>query len=438
MRPLLLALPALALLALTPPRLAQAADTKAKPAEEKIDFLLGKAYKLPSEYTNQESTYFSIIGGLDGKLYVGTAKYGVNAYLLQFDPKAGKAVMVMDVHKEVGSTAKGFAAQAKIHTRCNVGKSGKIYVGTKQGYPEKGEKVTDYLGGYVLTYDPKTGKSEHFGIAKKHHGIISVTPDEERGVAYVSTCSDDRPVDHTHFMVLDLKSKKYTDLGDMQQQYAFIVLDDQGRAYHPVRGGTVARYDPKTKKLDKLKLIVDGKPAGEPFTLSGDRSIVNWDWSPDRKTLWCVPMSTNQLYRFDMTARGDVLSGKRVGELLPEDKVKPRRTDCRAMCVGHDGTVWAAVSDTGARGGTLVHLVSYRPGAKAPRDHGVVGVRNPDFTTFTDRSGKPRPWHHGMPKRNGTLSPSTPMGVCALPNGSVYVLTIAPLTLIEYTKDQLK
>jgi hypothetical protein len=96
------------------------------------------------------------------------------------------------------------------------------------------------------------------------------------------------------------------------------------------------------------------------------------------------------------------------------------------------------VSDTAAKGGTLVHLVSYKPGAKAPRDHGVVGVSNPDFTTFTDKSGKPKPWHHGMPKRNGKLSPSTPMGICATASGSVYVLTIGPLTLIEYTKEQLK
>src|SRR5262245_59731289 len=150
-------------------------------------------------------------------------------------------------------------------------------------------------------------------------------------------------------------------------------------------------------------------------------------------------MSTNALYRFDMTAKGDTLPGTKIGPLLPEaDRAKPRRTDCRAMCVGPDGTVWAAVSDTGAKGGTLLHLVSYKPGAKAPRDHGVVGISNPDFTTFTDDKGKDKPWHGGMPKRNGTRSPNVPMGVCAMPDGSVYVLTIGPLTLIKYTKEQLK
>lgn len=433
MRPLLFALPAVVLLCVMPARPALSQKDK---AEEKIDFVLGKAFKLPSEYTNQESTYFSIVAGLTEKLYVGTAKYGVNAYLLEFDPRSERSRMVMDVHDAIKIVGRGFAAQAKIHTRCNVGESGKIYVGTKQGYPEEGEHRADYPGGYVLTHDPKTGKNEHFGIAKAQHGIISVTPDEKRGVAYVSTCSDDRPIDHTHFMVLDLKTKKYTDLGDMEQSYAFIVLDDKGRAYHPKRGGTVVRYDPEAKKAETLKLSIDGKPAGAPFTNTGDRCIQNWDWSPDKKTLWCVEMSTNALYRFDMTAKGDTLPGVSVGQLLV-DKGKARRTDCRAMSVGPDGTVWAAVTEHVIPVSPLLHLVSYKPGDKACRDHGVVGVANEDFHKFTDDKGKQRPWHHTMIRRGGRLTPWQPMGVCATSDG-VYVLTIAPFTLIKYTREQLR
>src|SRR5438552_1362527 len=94
------------------------------------DWLMAKAYKLPSEYTNQESGYFSIIEGQNGKLYIGCAKYGVDAYLVEFDPKTEKSRMVMDVHEVIGSKATGFAAQAKLHTRNNVGTvTGKIYVG---------------------------------------------------------------------------------------------------------------------------------------------------------------------------------------------------------------------------------------------------------------------------------------------------------------------
>src|SRR3954463_5114833 len=96
---------ALVFLALSAPVSARAA--------EKTPWLLGRAYKLPSQYTNQESGYFSIVAGHDGRLYIGAAKYGVNAYLLEFDPKSEKIRMVMDVHETIKLTGKGYAAQAK-------------------------------------------------------------------------------------------------------------------------------------------------------------------------------------------------------------------------------------------------------------------------------------------------------------------------------------
>ncbi len=405
----------------------------AEPPAPKPRWLLGQAYKIPSAYSNQESGYFSLVAGKNGRLYVGTAKYGVNAYLVEFNPATSAFAMVMDVHKTIKVAGTGYAAQAKLHTRNNVGASGTIYVGSKQGYPEKGEHRCDYPGGYVLTYNPATGKCEHYGIAKARHGIISVLPDEARGLAYVSTCSDDRPIDHTHFMVLNLKTRTYRDLGDMEQAYAFIVLDNKGRAYHPVRGGTVARFDPATNKLERMSVTIDGRPAGAPFT--GDHAILNWDASPDRKALYAVEMSTNGLYRFDLTGDGKVLAGRRLGDMLPG----ATRTDCRAMCVGPDGTVWAAVTNYSKPGRGWLHLCSYKPGSKVPRDHGVVGVANPNFTRFTDAKGKPLPWHHTMPKAaDGTLSPWQPMGVCALPDGSVYVTTIAPHVLIKFTAAQLR
>jgi hypothetical protein len=40
--------------------------------------------------------------------------------------------------------------------------------------------------------------------------------------------------------------------------------------------------------------------------------------------------------------------------------------------------------------------------------------------------------------KDGTLSPYVPMGVCALPDGSVWVTTIAPFTLLRFGRDQLK
>jgi sugar lactone lactonase YvrE len=402
--------------------------------QEKVRWLLGQAHHIPSEYTNQESGYFSIIEGKNGNVYIGTAKYGVNAYLVEFNPRTAVMQMVVDVHRAIGRFLKGFAAQAKIHTRNNVGRlSGKIYFGSKQGYPGKDEKRSDYPGGYVLAYDPKTGRAENFGMPKEHHGVISVMPDEGRGLIYVSTCDDGRPIESAHFMIYDVKTRKYRDLGDCQHSYAFIVLDHKGRAYHPVRGGKIARFDPESDKLDKLDVTVGGQPA--PKEIAKDGAILNWETSPDGKTLYCVEMSTNQLFAFDLTAAGTTIPGRRLGALLPDAKA----TDCRALAVApKSGKVWMALTEQ-RPGGALAHLVSYTPGDKAPRDHGPVGIANPDYVQLTDDSGKPKPWHHTLRKeQDGTLTPWQPLGIAAAADGSVYVMTLAPFTVIRFTPGQLK
>ena len=175
---------------------------------EKPAWLLGNAYKIPSQYTNQESGYFSIVEGHNGRLYIGTAKYGVDAYLIEFDPKTAEMKMVIDVHKVIGSDATRLRGSGEdSHAQQRRRQRQDLLSAPSRAIPEKGEKRSDYPGGYVLTYDPATGKSEHFGIAKaaaRHHQRPAR---RGAGVAYISTCSDDRPIDHTHFMVLDLKNE---------------------------------------------------------------------------------------------------------------------------------------------------------------------------------------------------------------------------------------
>jgi sugar lactone lactonase YvrE len=409
----------------------------AEPAKPK--WLQATAYAVPKETATEGEGYFSIIEGHNGRLYIGTHCNGANAYLIEFDPKTKKMTTVVDVMKEIGSNAKGFAAQAKIHTRNNVGASGRIYFGTKQGYPDKTEKREDYPGGYPMVYDPKTGKTKVYPIPVPHQGINSITPDESRGVAYVSTCSDHRPGPNENavFLVLDLKTGKYRELMDTKHVYGFIVIDHLGRAYHPVLGGGIARYDPKGDKLEVLKQTIDGQPpASDSHLADKEGHPINWDMSPDGKTLYCVPMSTNQLYSYDLTAEGDIIPGRSLGMLIPGAK----NTDCRALCVGPKGTVWAAVTEGTKDVPQLHHLVSYRPGDKAPRDHGRVAIRNPDYTDLMGKDGKPLPFHAGIVKlADGTTTTKwVILGVCEAHDGAVYTLALQPYTLLQVTPEQLK
>ena len=408
--------------------LASASAFAADPVDRTFQhWVWSTAYRVPAELTSEESGYFSIVEGQNGHVYVGTAKYGDNAFLVDFDPATKQMKVVVDAEKEIGTDRKGFAAQAKFHTRNTVGKSGRIYLGTKQGYPKDGERQSDYPGGHPMVFDPTMGKTRVYDIPIKHQGIISVTPDESRGIAYISTCSDERPIESTHFMILDLETGRYRDLMDCRHMYAFIVVDYLGRAYHPILGGNIARYDPRTDRLEQLKQTIDGNPPSVESLLADPKSHpINWDISPDRKTLYAVAMSGNQLYAYDLTAEGDTLPGRRLGHLSPTAE----KTDCRALCVAPDGTVWAGIAAT-FPGSQFLHLVSYRPGDEAPTDYGPIAIGNPDYTTLTDAEGKRKRYHHGVYHLNdGTLLPRYMiMGICAAGDGTVYVTTLYPFTV---------
>lgn len=416
-----------------------AAARAAEPPAARRDWLPATAYAVPKETAPEGEGYFSIIEGRNGRLYIGTHANGVNAWLVEFDPTTGQMRPVVDAHREIGTTAKGFAAQAKIHTRNNVGASGKIYFGTKQGYPMAGETLTDYPGGYPMVYDPATGKTRVYPIPVPHQGISSITPDEARGVAYISTCSDHRPGPHesAHFLVLDLEKGTYRDLVDTEHIYAFIVVDHKHRAYHPLRGGEIARYDPATGKLERLRQTIDGQPpAADSHLADAEGHPINWDISPDGKRLYCVPMSTNQLYVYDLTGKGDTLRGRSLGPLVPG----AAKTDCRALCVGPTGDVWAATTEPQPSGVQLPHLARYHPGDRRPRDLGPLSIRNPDYTPFTDAAGKPLPYHGGLFKTPDgvTTTRHVILGVCQGRDGSVYILALAPYTVLRVLPADLR
>src|SRR3954464_10262872 len=101
------------------------------------NYIRATAYHIPPETTTEESGYFALCEGKDGKVYVGCAAYGRNSYLVDFAPKTEQMGVVLDVHKLVGLplTPTGYAAQSKIHTRCFVGPSGRSTSGPSRAIP---------------------------------------------------------------------------------------------------------------------------------------------------------------------------------------------------------------------------------------------------------------------------------------------------------------
>lgn len=100
---------------------------------------------------------------------------------------------------------------------------------------KRGEKIPVYRGGYVMAYDPATETAESFGMPMpltdqmiaagktEGQGVIDVSTDEARGLLYVITCEEQ------HWMLYDMKTKKYRDLGTIMRDQPNTLIDFQGR-----------------------------------------------------------------------------------------------------------------------------------------------------------------------------------------------------------------
>jgi hypothetical protein len=117
-------------------------------AAEAPPYVPATAFHILPEATSEESGYFSLSESLDGAIHVGCAKYGANSFLVEFDPKTSRQRIALDTNRTCGLSTTGYAAQSKIHTRNFVAPSGKVYVGSKQGYRKEGD-TSEYPGGYM-------------------------------------------------------------------------------------------------------------------------------------------------------------------------------------------------------------------------------------------------------------------------------------------------
>ena len=415
-----------------------------EPPTAPFPYVWAEAYHIPPETTTEESGYFSLCEGKNGKVYVGTAAYGRNAYLVEFDPATEQMRIVLDTHKLLGLplTPTGYAAQAKLHTRNFVGPSGKIYVGSKQGYPtpaehqalERGEQIPVYQGGYVMSYDPATDTGESLGMPMPlteqqitagktaGQGVIDVTVDEARGLIYVVTCEEQR------WMLYDVRTKAYRELGPILNGQPNTLIDAQGRATALTVDYRIARYDPAHDKVTIDPLLVDGKSL--PDYMGGEHVAPDWRITPDGKAAYLQFLNDLRMFRVDLTApAGQPVSATNLG-----DRLQGENPDSRgSISIGPDGRIYSITrvdNNTGFGGGYLHHLVRHDLAAGTMADLGVFAVRNPDFFNFADPGDRSAHGYHTLP--DGTLTPLHHMlAMIVTRDGTIYATVLYPFTLLK-------
>jgi len=385
-----------------------------------FNYVWGTAYHVLPETHNNESGYFSVCADKRGKVFVGTAKYGVNSYLVEFDPVTGKQRIVIDTNKVCGVSGQGDAAQSKIHTKNFVAPSGMIYCGSMHGHHKGPDSDTGYPGGFVMRYDPKTEKAECLGMPMKEDGVIDVIADEERGLLYVCT------IGRNHWLVGSIKDKTYRDLGVTVASFAATLVDKQGRAHTLTDKYEMATYDPKTEKV-QVRPIFTGKTRWQTKS-----DVPIWVMAPDGQSAYLIMMNDPTLLKIDLLSKGGTVRAANLGAMI-DGKGHDSRN---GLTMGPDGKVYALIrvdNDTGFGTGYLHHLLRYDPKTKLHEDLGVLAVKNPDFFAWKDKEGKPLPWSHGyhtLP--DGTLTPlHINQGLTVAPNNTVYALILYPYTLLK-------
>ena len=385
-------------------------------------YVAATAHYILPETTSEQSGYFSLSASLDGAIHVGTAKYNVNAFLVEFDPRTSKQRIVIDTNKTCGLTATGNAAQAKIHTRNFTAPSGKVYVGSKQGYAAKGDTQA-YPGGYVMTYDPRADRAENLGMPMTGQGVIDVVADEARAKLYVVTCEEQ------HWMLGTLAGAPWRELGPLLTPYAMTLVDSRGVASAITKDFELAQFDPATERVTTRPIVLNG----QPWKRANTSAIPTWQLDPDGRHAWLILMNDPTLLRIDLHSAGGQVTAESRGLMIDGKNPDSR---C-ALTIHPDGKIYAIVKVENTSGfgtGQLHHLVRHDPAANRNEDLGVFKVQNPDFFDWSPGpDGKEKPWTHGFHKLpDGTMTPlHAHMGLIAARDGTLYATILYPYTLLK-------
>ncbi len=358
---------------------------------------------------------------------------------VEFDPVTERQRIVIDVHEVTGATGTGYAAQAKIHTPNFVGPSGKIYVGTKQGYASKEDLANNvkYPGGYVIVYDPATDKAESLGMPYPGLGVIDVVADESRGLLYVCTCEEG------HWMLYNMATKTYRNLGVELSAFMTTLIDADGRAHVITKDFQLATYDPATDRVT-VRPIQD-QPDGL-LAQQHKKHAFHGIMADDGRTAIIQSLSDPSLYEMRLTGMPSPVPLTDLGRMLDVDRCDSRTS----ICPGPDGAVYRVMgirNTTGFGGGSLHHVARYRPETKTMENLGVLTVKNPDFYGLpldaggaTDpETGEKRRWTHGFHRLpDGTLAPNlVHLAGQVAADGTLYVTILYPFTLLRVDPQDL-
>ena len=176
------------------------------------------AMLIDSGLPQSHDTYNGLSAASDGAIYyvLCVESWTEGARMFRYDPRAGSTVCLADLTEACGEAERGAVPQGKSHVPF-FEYSGRLYFATHVGiYTDADGRETmpvppagtrPYPGGHFLAYDLATGQIDDLALAPAGEGILTMTLDGARGVAYALTWPSGQ------LLALDLLSRRITSYG---------------------------------------------------------------------------------------------------------------------------------------------------------------------------------------------------------------------------------
>ncbi|MGI6536852.1 MAG: hypothetical protein ACOX22_00530 [Caldicoprobacterales bacterium] len=166
-----------------------------------------------------------------------------------------------------------------------------------------------FPGSHILVYDPKTGKSENWGIPVPRESIYGAKYDPKHNRLYMIGFM------RGHVYSYDLDTKKVTDLGKAAELYCYrLSLGADGNIYGCTKSGYYFRVNTELNKLEDLNFRVPDYP-GNYVNNTWYRYMTCARNHPSGKFMYMTNLCADDLWKLDF----ETLEITSAGNRTPKD-----------------------------------------------------------------------------------------------------------------------
>ena len=268
-----------------------------------------------------DGAWAALFSASDGKVYSGLAHHGSVGHVVYYDSKTDTMHDLGDLGRLTGESMLRRGPQSKVHAKFGEGRDGRVYFGTHAGwwwgYARFATKE-GYPGAHWMAYDPKTNRTEDFGLGIPNEGVNTGAYDPVFNRLYGLT----HP--RAHFFYYDVASGRTVDKGRINNFESIcrtLGIDDEGNVYGSFALGRIFKYDPRSDTIRELSVQLPVREKGVSLGRDYQKSETAWRtvvWDSKTRKFYGVEESATILFSFDPKAGADG-EVRRLGQLaIPE------------------------------------------------------------------------------------------------------------------------